>query len=189
MSRTPARSRFVILMLGVVLVALAGCGADRPTNTPAPTLAPSATPTERPTRAPTATATAAPTVEPTAAPSELLVEWGEWWYEGEYMAATDKYPSDPVYHDRSFNVRVRIQNASDRTLPGDVLPLFFLAGEEAGSRIVTTWYYSQDDLRPLQPGEKKEAVFRALTYAPGQWISRAELRWRGQVWAKDFPKR
>ena len=70
---------------------------------------------------------------------------------------------------------------------GDVLPVFYLT-EGDGERPVITWYYSTDDLRALKPGEKKEAVFRALTYAPKQWISRAEIVWQGRVWQQEFPK-
>jgi hypothetical protein len=131
--------------------------------------------------------TPTPTPEPTALPSDLAVTWGEFWYEGEYLVNEEKYPSDPVYHDRSFNVWVTIQNNSAETLPGDVLPVFTLT-DGAEERLVTTWYYSMDDQRALEPGEKKEAVFRALTYAANQWISRAEIRWRGQVWGKEFPQ-
>jgi hypothetical protein len=99
----------------------------------------------------------------------------------------DKYPADPVYHDRSFNIRVTLRNTSSEVLPGDVLPVFVLTDGD-GERPVITWHYSQDDLRALKPGEEKAAVFRALTYTPEQWIARVEIVWRGQVWQREFSK-
>ncbi|MDH7490571.1 MAG: hypothetical protein QHH80_13840 [Anaerolineae bacterium] len=186
----------LIAALSVATLA-AGCGGRTPEPTPAPAITPAASPTvvQHPTPTPTpapspaaGSPTPAGTPEPTALPSDLRITWGDWWYEGEYLANPEKYPADPAYHDRSFNIRVTIQNTSSQILPGDVLPVFYLTDGE-GERPVITWYYSTDDLRPLKPGEKKEAVFRALTHAPDQWIARAEIHWRGQVWAKEFPKR
>ncbi len=178
------RKQFAAGVACAVLIALAAgaCGSQNPAEpTRAATLAgvtPAVTPALVSTLVPGS---------PTALPSDLEVTWGEWWYEGEYLVSGEKYPADPEYHERSFNIRVTIRNASTQTLPGDVIPVFYLTdGEE--ERAVITWYYSPDDLRPLEPGEKKEAVFRALTYAPGQWIRRAEIRWRGQTWSAEFPK-
>ncbi len=191
------RTHAIIGLILVLLVAVAasGCGGRSPQASPTTVgtsaASPMPTATRPPATRPTPAAgspTPASTPEPTALPSDLRITWGEWWYEGEYLANPDKYPADPAYHDRSFNIRVTIQNTSSQTLPGDVLPVFYLTDGE-GERPVITWYYSADDLRPLKPGEKKEAVFRALTYAPGQWIARAEIHWRGQVWSKEFPKR
>ncbi len=190
------RTHAVIGLILVSLVMAGGCGGQTPQATPMPTGTPAASPmpvvARTPTPSPTAVAGVSPTPsstpEATALPTDLEVTWGEWWYEGEYLANPEKYPADPVYHDRSFNIRVAIRNRSSEVLPGDVLPVFYLTDGE-GERPVITWYYSADDLRPLKPGEKKEAVFRALTYAPEQWIARAEIQWRGQVWAKAFPKR
>ncbi len=184
-----------LIGISLLIVLAAGCGGKRPEPSPSPAATPVASPyraqtpfsTVSPSPSAAASPTPAGTPEPTALPGDLQIAWGEWWYEGEYLANPDKYPADPAYHDRSFNIRVTIRNASSQVLPGDVLPVFYLTDGE-GERPVITWYYSPDDLRPLKPGEKKEAVFRALTYAPGQWIARAEIRWRGQVWVKEFPK-
>ena len=181
--RPVGSSRIVVgLLAAAVLSAVLGACAE---GTPSP-----ASTAPLLSHAPTLTAERAATeaaMSPTALPSELGVGWGEWWYEGEYLASEEKYPADPVYHERSFNVRVTIQNKSRGILPGDVLPVFYLTdGEE--ERPVITWYYSPEDLRALSPGESKEAVFRALTYASGQWIHRAEIRWRGQVWEAAFPR-
>lgn len=190
------RTYAVIGLMLVSLVVACGCGGRTPQTAPMPTgtlaASPIAAASRTPTTGPTAGAGVSPTSsrtpESTALPTDLEITWGEWWYEGEYLANPDKYPADPAYHDRSFNIRVTIRNVSSETLPGDVLPVFYLTDGE-GERPVITWYYSADDLRPLKPGEKKEAVFRALTYAPGQWIARAEIQWRGQVWSTEFPKR
>ncbi|MGB9593987.1 MAG: hypothetical protein ACPL7R_07605, partial [Anaerolineae bacterium] len=173
-----------LILVALVAVAVSGCGGRSPQASPTTvgTSAGSPMPTARPTPEARVSPTPSNTPEPTALPSDLRITWGEWWYEGEYLANPEKYPADPAYHDRSFNIRVTIQNMSSQVLPGDVLPVFYLTDGE-GERPVITWYYSTDDLRPLKPGEKKEAVFRALTYAPGQWIARAEIQWRGQVWA------
>lgn len=190
------RTYAVIGLMLVWLVVACGCGGRTPQTTPTPTetlvASPAPAASRTPATGPTVVAGVSPTPrstpEATALPTDLEVTWGEWWYEGEYLANPDKYPADPAYHDRSFNIRVTIRNVSSETLPGDVLPVFYLTDGE-GERPVITWYYSADDLRPLKPGEKKEAVFRALTYAPGQWIARAEIQWRGQVWSQEFPKR
>lgn len=190
------RTYAVIGLMLVSLVVACGCGGQAPQATPMPTGTLVASPSPAASRtaatSPTVVAGVSPTPsstpEATALPTDLEVTWGEWWYEGEYFANPDKYPADPAYHDRSFNIRVTIRNVSSEILPGDVLPVFYLTDGE-GERPVITWYYSADDLRPLKPGEKKEAVFRALTYAPGQWIARAEIQWRGQVWSTEFPKR
>jgi len=193
------RSKCTVLRLVIlaVVVLAQGCAADV-TRTPSAVATDDPTPPATSTQAPpeltqvrpvatASEATPLPQSESTALPSDLRVTWGEWWYEGEYLADAAKYPTDPQYHDRSFNIRVTIQNSSSDLLPGDILPVFFLTDGD-GERPVITWYYSQDDLRALGPGEKKEAVFRALTYAPGQWIVRAEIVWRGQVWEKELPK-
>lgn len=174
-----ARNALVLAVTVALAFAMNACGGQ-PTS--------GATSTQSPPYQPVPTPSAPPTArEATALPSDLQVTWGEWWYEGEYLASKEKYPADAEYHDRSFNVRVAIRNTSQQALPGDVVPVFYLTdGEE--ERPVITWYYSPEDLRPLEPGEEKEAVFRALTYAPGQWIRRAEIRWRGQVWTKEFPR-
>lgn len=190
------RTYAVIGLMLVSLVVGCGCSGQAPQTTPTPTgtlvASPAPAASRTPATSPTLVAGVSPTPrstpEATALPTDLEVTWGEWWYEGEYLANPDKYPADPAYHDRSFNIRVTIRNVSSETLPGDVLPVFYLTDGE-GERPVITWYYSADDLRPLKPGEKKEAVFRALTYAPGQWIARAEIQWRGQVWSTEFPKR
>lgn len=190
------RTYAVIGLMLVWLVVGCGCGGQAPQTTPTPTetlvASPASAASRTPATSPTGVAGVSPTPsstpEATALPTDLGVTWGEWWYEGEYLANPGKYPADPAYHDRSFNIRVTIRNRSSEILPGDVLPVFYLTDGE-GERPVITWYYSADDLRPLKPGEKKEAVFRALTYAPGQWIARAEIQWRGQVWSMEFPKR
>ncbi len=186
------RTHVIITLILVSLVGLAGsgCGGRAPQASPTPTEppVPSPTPVVSPTLGVVPSPTPSSTPEPTALPNDLEITWGEWWYEGEYLANPSKYPADPAYHDRSFNIRVTIRNRSSEILPGDVLPVFYLTDGD-GERPVITWYYSPDDLRPLKPGEKKEAVFRALTYAPNQWIARAEIHWRGQVWAREFPKR
>jgi len=186
-------SRRRAISWGIVTIAimslLNGCGAKgTETVTPAPTGITQFTPRAT-LLSPAATRTpaSATSPEPTISPDALLITWGEWWYEGEYTANAEKYPADPEYHEQSFNVRVTIQNNSGETLGGEVVPIFYLTDGE-GEWPMITWYYSSDDLRPLKPGEKKEAVFRALTYAPEQWIVRAEIRWRGQVWVKEFPK-
>lgn len=170
-----------LLVLGALVLVLGACAGGAPSPASTVALIPHE-PTLTTERAATEAA-----VKVTALPSELEVVWGEWWYEGEYLASEEKYPADPVYHERSFNVRVTIRNKSQAVLPGDVLPVFYLTdGEE--ERSVITWYYSPEDLRALRAGESKEAVFRALTYASGQWIHRAEIRWRGQVWRAEFPR-
>jgi hypothetical protein len=191
-------SKAFSFLCGVLLTATAllyGCGGEA---TRQPTVVPTPVPTSVATRVvpeptqpqpvvTTAAPTALPQAEPTALPSALHITWGEWWYEGEYLANTTKYPADLEYHDRSFNVWVTIRNDSHDVVPGDVLPVLYLTDGD-GERPVITWYYSADDLRALNPGEEKKAVFRALTYAPGQWIGRAEIVWHGQVWQQDFPK-
>lgn len=178
-----------LIVIATVAAFLSGCASEgAATQSPAPAgttaFAPVATPLMPTTvRTPTSTASQEPAVSPDA----LRITWGEWWYEGEYTANANKYPADAEYHERSFNARVTIRNNSGETVPGEVVPVFHLTDGE-GERAMITWYYSPDDLRPLKPGEEKEAVFRALTYAPGQWVARAEIRWRGQVWGKEFPK-
>lgn len=186
-----SKKRIAMAVIFTALMLAQGCSGAR-TNTSVPGLTPTLRATQSPPDAvaarPSAThaqKTPLPQAEPTALPSDIFITWGESWYEGEYLADPDKYPADPQYHDRSFNIRVTIRNNSSGILPGNVLPVFYLTDGE-GERPIITWYYSQEDLRALAPGEKKEAVFRAMTYAPGQWISRAEIVWRGQVWQKQF---